>query len=140
MSAVATHQAHIGYQLIDEHHPDVTVIEFLSRDVVGPTQARELREQLESLDWSGFPQSVVIDFQNVRSLGSSAFGVIASFVRRFARVRVCNISNSLRLGASLIGLDDRVEFAASRDAAIRAAVADARRGQDDTEDYPIVTG
>ena len=128
MSPVATHQDHVGYQLIDEHHPEVTVIEFLSRDVVGPIQSAELREQLESLNWAGFPRNVVIDFQNVRTLGSSAFGVIASFVRRFGRVRVCNINNSLRLGAALIGLDDRVEFAVSREAAIHAAQADARRG------------
>jgi anti-anti-sigma regulatory factor len=139
MSSIATQQAHIAYDLIDDDHPEVTVIEFTSRDLVGPVQAHELRDQLESLVWSDLPRNTVIDFRNVRTLGSSAFGVIAGFVRQFGRVRVCNLSHSLRLGAALIGLDDWVEFADSRESAIRAAVNDATRGCEDTVDYPAMT-
>ena len=118
MSSIATQQAHIAYDLIDDQHPEVTVIEFTSRDLVGPVQAHELRDQLDSLVWSDLPRNTVIDFRNVRSLGSSAFAVIAGFVRQFGHVRVCNLSHSLRLGAALIGLDDWVEFADSRESAM----------------------
>jgi anti-anti-sigma regulatory factor len=140
MSSITAHEGFIAYELIDDEHPDVTVIEFSTGDILGPNQARELRDQLDLLMSSGVPRNVVIDFRNARTLGSSAFGVIARFVRRLARVRVCNISDSLRMGAALIGLDDWVDFAESREAAIRDAVDDARQGREDTTDYPVLTG
>ena len=80
----------------------------------------------------------MIDFRNVRTFGSSAFGVLAAFVRPFLSVKVCNISHNLRLGAALVGLDDWVEFAESRESAIAAAIDDAQRGCGDTEDYPVL--
>ncbi len=138
MSSVATHQNHIAYELINEDHPEVTVIEFLAGDILGPIQALELADQLDSLILSGVPRNVVIDFRNARTLGSSAFGVIARFVREVWRARVCNLGASLRLGASLIGLDDWVEFADSRESAIRAALEDATHSREETEDYPIM--
>jgi hypothetical protein len=82
------------------------------------------------------PHNFVIDFANARSLGSTAFGEIATFIRRAGRVRVCNLGNFLQLGASLIGLDDLVEVADGREQAIRAARRDWRRGEEDTVDYP----
>jgi anti-anti-sigma regulatory factor len=138
MTTSATVQSHIAYELIDEYKPEVTVIEFLSRDVVGPNQAQELREQLESLIWSGVPRNFVIDFGNARALGSSAFAVIAGFVRQVAHVRVCNLSQGLLLGASLIGLEEWVPLEESRESAIRKARGAARHGQDETEDYPVI--
>ena len=139
MSSIATQQALIAYELITDEHPDVMVIEFLTSDILGPLQARELREQLDSLISSGLPRNIVIDFRNARMLGSSAFGVIARFVRHVLRVRVCNINQSLRLGASLIGLDECVEFADSRESAVRAAIDDAMPSSEDTVDYPFAT-
>ncbi len=141
MSSVTAYESLIAYELIeDDHHPEVTVIEFSSGDILGPTQARELREELDILTSSGVPRNVVIDFKHARMLGSSAFGVIVRFVRRLASVRVCNISHSLRLGAALIGLDDWVHIADSRDAAIQDALGDARRAREETADYPCLTG
>jgi anti-anti-sigma regulatory factor len=136
MSTATITHAHIAYDLIDDERPEVVTIEFLSHEIAGPHLARELREQLESLIRPELPRNFVIDFANVRSLGSSAFGEIADFVRRVGRVRVCNLDNTLRLGASLIGLDPWVEFAESRQVAIRAALRDWRRGEEDTVDYP----
>jgi anti-anti-sigma regulatory factor len=136
MHAAPITQAHIACEAIGEHNPEVLVIEFLSPEIVGPIQARELAEQLDSLIRPGLPHQFVIDFANARSLGSTAFGEIARFVRRAGRVRVCNLGDILRLGASLIGLDDQVEFSPSRNQAIRAARKDWRRGEEDTVDYP----
>src|SRR5262245_36913560 len=136
MSTIATIQAHIAYELIDDNDPEVVVIEFLSHEIAGPAAARELGEQLDSLVRAALPRNFVFDFRNVHSLGSTAFGEIADFARRVGRVRMCNLDQILRLGASLIGLDDQVEFADSRQAAIRAAKRDARRGEEDTVDYP----
>jgi len=136
MSTAPLTQSHIAYETIGDHRPEVVVIEFLSHEIAGPVPAQELAEQLDSLIRPDLPRNYVIDFANVRSLGSTAFGEIAEFVRRVGRVRVCNLDRILRLGASLIGLEDRVEFADSRHHAIRAARQDWKRGEEDTVDYP----
>jgi anti-anti-sigma regulatory factor len=138
MPAASITQAHIACEAIGENNPEVLVIEFLSPDIAGPVQARDLAEQLDSLIRPGLPHNFVIDFARARSLGSTAFGEIAHFVRRAGRVRVCNLGRMIRLGASLIGLDDQVEFSPSRPQAIRAARRDWRRGEEDTVDYPDV--
>jgi anti-anti-sigma regulatory factor len=140
MSSSTTTQAHIAYELIEDKEPEVVVIEFLSHDIPGPLHALELKEQLASLIRPELPRNYVIDFRNVRALGSTAFGEIAEFVRRVGRVRVCNLDYTLRLGASLIGLDGRVEFCDSRHAAIREARRDWKRGEEDTVDYPDEAG
>jgi anti-anti-sigma regulatory factor len=134
-SATITH-AHITYDLIDDKHPEVVLIEFVSHEIAGPHHARELGEQLDSLIRPELPRNYVIDFANVRSLGSTAFGELVAFVRRVGRVRVCNLDSTLHLGATMIGLHDWVEFADSRAAAIRAARRDGRQGEEDTVDYP----
>ncbi len=137
--APITH-AHIAYEAIGEDAPEVLVIEFLGREIAGPAQARELAEQLDSLIRTGLPHNFVIDFANVRALGSTGFAEITHFARRAGRVRVCNLDDILRLGASLIGLDALVEFAESRAQAIRAARRDFRRGEEDTVDFPDAPG
>jgi anti-anti-sigma regulatory factor len=136
MSPETTIQAHIAYELIDDTHPDVVAIAFLSPEIVGPGNARELGEQLDFLRRSDLPQHFVIDFANVRAMGSSAFGEIVSFARKVGRLSICNMKENLRLGSALIGLDDCAEFTGSRRAAIHRARRAALRGQEDTVDYP----
>jgi len=138
MTTAPITQAHIACQAIGDNRTEVVVIEFLTREIAGPIQAQELAEQLDSLLRPGVPHNFVIDFANARSLGSTAFGEIAHFIRRAGRVRVCNLDGILRLGASLIGLDALVEFAEGRDQAIRAGRRDWRRGEEDTVDYPEI--
>jgi anti-anti-sigma regulatory factor len=132
MSTLATAQAHIAYELIDDNNPKVVVIEFLSQEIFCPGHAIEMGEQLRSLIRPDLPRNYVIDFAKVRSLGSTAFGAIVNFIRQVGRVRACNLDECLQLGAALIGLEDWVEFADNRHAAIRAA----RRSEEDTVDYP----
>lgn len=138
MSTTTTTQAHIAYEVIDDHDPDVVAIEFLSQEIAGPWHARELGEQLGSLIRPDLPQNFVIDFANVRWLGSTPFGEIVSFARKVGRLFVCNMHENLRLGASLTGLDVAAEFAANRRAAINGARRAAMQGEDeeDTVDYP----
>jgi hypothetical protein len=137
--ATATH-AHIAYELIGQDDPEVVVIMILSHQIVGPLESYELGEQLGALIHDDLPSNYVIDFDNVWSLGSTAFAEIARFVHRVWRVRFCNIDSTLQLGAALIGLEGSVEFCDSRHAAIRAARRDARRGEEDTVDYPCLAG
>jgi hypothetical protein len=136
MSTATIIQAHIAYELIEDTKHDVVVIEFVSHDILSPVHARELGEQLNSLIRPDSLQYFVIDFANARSLGSTAFGEIVSFVRKATPVWVCNLDHTLRLGASLIGLDDCTEFVANRRVAINEATRTARRDEEDTVDYP----
>jgi len=140
MSITSTARAHINYELIGEPTPEVMLIEFMSADIVGPTHARETGEQLASLVRDDLPRQVVLDFKGVRALGSTAFGEVVSFARgvrgRNGQVQVCNLRDTLRLGAALIGLDAHADFAADRQWAIYQARKSANRGEEDTVDYP----
>jgi anti-anti-sigma regulatory factor len=140
MSTATTIQAHISYELIGDANTDVVVIEFLSHVIADPVHAHELGEQLGSLIRPDLPQNFVIDFGNVRSLGSTAFGAMVAFAREAGQVKVCNIHGTLRLGAALSGLDDCVDYAISRQAAINLARNATRQALGDTAEYPIFAG
>jgi anti-anti-sigma regulatory factor len=138
MSVTTTSQAHIAYELIDDTDPEIVVIEFLTHEVASALHSRELGEQLESLIGTELPQHFVIDFANVRSLGSTAFGEIVAFARKVRHLGVCNMQDKLRLGASLVGLDDFVDLAANRRVAINQARRAAMQGLEETVDYPAL--
>jgi len=140
MSTATSIQAHIAYELIDGTNHDVVVIEFVTHDIISPVHARELGEQLNSLIRPHSLRYFVIDFANAQSLGSRAFGEIVSFVRKATPVWVCNLDDRLRLGASLVGLDDCAKFAANRRVAISEASRTARLDEEDTVDYPDWAG
>jgi anti-anti-sigma regulatory factor len=136
MSTATTMQAHIAYELIEDTNHDVVVIDFMSREITSTIHARELGEQLNSLIRPDSLQYFIIDFANVRSLGSTGFGEIVRFVRKAGPVWVCNLDPTLRLGACLIGLDECAKFAVNRRVAIKEAARTARADEDDTVDYP----
>jgi anti-anti-sigma regulatory factor len=136
MSATSSLQAHIAYESIHDTDPEVLVIDFLSTEFIGSITARELGEQLASMLHPDFTGAYVLDLGNVRSLGSSAFGELSAFARQARRPWICNMRQNLRLGAAMIGLDDHVEYAPNRKAAIDSARRAAIRGQEDTVDYP----
>jgi anti-anti-sigma regulatory factor len=108
--------------MIGALEPKVVVTEFLTREFASPIHTRELGEQLRSLIHPGSPRFFVLDFKNVRMLGSTGFAEILSFARQAGRVAVCNLPASLELGAALIGLEDHAEFAHDRQSAIDAAI------------------
>jgi anti-anti-sigma regulatory factor len=134
MSTTMTIQAHIAYELIENANHQVVIIDFLSHDITTTAHARELGEQLQSLIRPGPAQYFVIDCAGVRSLGSTAFSEIVSFVHKAKSVWVCNLENTLRFGAALIGLDNWAKFAANRHAAIEVAERTARWDEEDTLD------
>jgi hypothetical protein len=141
MTPTATIHAHITYELIDDYDPIVVVVEFLSQDIVGFNRSRELGDQLDSLIRPELPDIVVMDFGNVRWLGSTAFGEIVAFARKSRRLFICNMDRNLLLGAALIGLDDYVETVADRHEAIREAKRAAMRSEweDDTREAAELT-
>jgi anti-anti-sigma regulatory factor len=122
MSTSSIASPHIAYELIGASHPHVTVIEFLSKEILVPLHAQQLGEQLASLLRPGMPRRFVLDFRNVRTLGSTTYANIVAFARRVSsqggEVRVCNIRPMLRLGGDVLGLGEHVQFESSRQAAI----------------------
>jgi anti-anti-sigma regulatory factor len=138
MSHQTTIQTHIAYELLDDRHPHVVVVTFLSHEIAGPTQAHELREQLESLIRPELPHCFVIDFGNVRAFGSTAFGEIVAFAQKVGGLSVCNMRSSLRFGAAMIGLERYASPVSDRSAAIDDARKRAARGEADTGDYPVL--
>jgi anti-anti-sigma regulatory factor len=136
MSPTATIHAHITYELIGDSEPVVVVIDFQSPEILGSVHARELREQLASLAASELPHNFLIDFSNVRTLGSSAFTEILWFAHNVSRLTICNLKPQLRLGAAMVGLGDCAEITADRRSGINAARRAAIRDQEDTVDYP----
>jgi anti-sigma B factor antagonist len=129
--STTTTKAHIVYDLLDKTTPGVVVVEFVSRDLADPIHGRELGEQLDSLICPDLPMSFVLNFKDVRALGSTAFCEIAAFARRVrwwgGQVKACNLDPELSLGAALSGLIDHVEFAESLRTAIDMAREDANR-------------
>jgi anti-anti-sigma regulatory factor len=139
MSTATTTQAHIAYELIENTEHQVVIVEFLSHDIATTAHARELGEQLHLLICPDSIQYFVIDCAGVRSLGSTAFSEILSFVRDAKAVWVCNLDNQLRFGAALIGLDTWAKYAANRRAAIEEAERTARWREEDALGKPAGT-
>jgi len=136
MSIATASQAHIAYESIEDTNHELVVIKFVNHDIVSPRDAREFGDELHSLIRPQAHQYFVIDFAGVRALGNSAFGEIVSFGHKTRPVWVCNLDHTLRLGASLIGVDNWVRFAANRRAAIEDAEKTARWDEEDTVDWP----
>jgi anti-anti-sigma regulatory factor len=132
MSTATTIHAHIAYELIEDANHQVLIIDFLSPEISTSGHARELGEQLHSLIRSQPHQYFVIDFAGVRSLGSTAFSEIASFVQKAKSVWVCNLNSKLQIGADFVGLDAWARFAVNRLSAIEEAERTARRDKVDS--------
>jgi hypothetical protein len=134
MSTATTIESHIAYELIENTNHQLVIIEFLSHDIATTAHARELGEQLHSLIRPGPLRYFVLDCAGVCSLGSTAFSEIVSFVHEAKAVWVCNLDNTLRFGAALVGLDTWAKFAANRRAAIEEAERTARWAEEDALD------
>jgi anti-anti-sigma factor len=119
--AVSSH-AHIAFDVNDEMHPQVVIVEFLSRAIADPVQAAELGQQLGSLIRPDLPYRFVLDFEDVRSFSSTGFGALVSFILKVrqagGRVTICNMDEFVRFGADVIRLGDYAEFADDRQSAI----------------------
>jgi hypothetical protein len=135
MSTATFMQDHIAHESIEGPHHQVMVIEFVSSEITNPVQARELGAQLSMLILPHTPQYFVIDCTGLRSLGSTAFSEILSFVHSAKPVWICNLDHSLRSEAFAIGLENWARFAANRPAAIAEAERTARWDEEDAAGY-----
>ncbi len=114
--------AHITFDLNDETHTQVVIVEIRSRSVADPDHAAELSQQLCALIRPDLPRQFVLDFDGVRSFSSTAFGAVISFVLKArqagGQVAICNMDEFVRFGADVIRLGDYATFADDRRSAI----------------------
>lgn len=118
--------AHIGYERVE--HPHATIVSFLSHSIANPTQAQELGSQLAMLVPPDATPTFVLDFKDVRTFSSTAFGALVSFVFKVrkagGRVVICNMADVIRMGADIIRLGDYAPIVADRGAALDRLAAD----------------
>ena len=122
---VADH-AHISYAVDDHKHPRVVIVELLSHAIADPAHAAELSQQLSALIRPDLPCRYVLNFQGVRSLSSTAFGGLLSFILKVrhadGQVAICNMDEFVRFGADIIRFSDFAQFVGDRASACIAAV------------------
>jgi anti-anti-sigma factor len=123
--------AHVDFEVIDQ--PRATLVGVLSHSIADPEHAAELSRQLASLVRPELPNRYVLDFKNVRTFSSTAFGALVGFVLKVRKaggqVLIYNMDEFVRFGADIIRLGDYAPIVADRQAALdRLAVADAPSG------------
>ena len=121
--------AQISYAVDDHKRPRVVIVEFLSHAIADPTHAAELSQQLSMLIRPGLPCRYVLDVRGVRSLSSTAFGALLSFILKVrhadGQVAICNMDEFVRFGADIIRIGDFAQFTDDRASAV-AVVLEAR--------------
>ncbi len=121
-SAHDGHTALIAYDLVEESNPKVVIVEFLIHTIADPTLAAQLGQQLGSLIRPELPKQFLLDFKNVKTFSSTAFGALVSFILKVrdagGRVKLCNMNEFVRFGADVIRMGEFSEFATDRTTAI----------------------
>jgi anti-sigma B factor antagonist len=101
---------------------DIVVVEIVSKDLQGPTAARELGAELLLVTTQGLATRIVLNFHRNNYLSSTGFAVLFKLISRVTaqggKVAVCNMEPGLRLGAEIVGLDKVVSIYDSEAAAI----------------------
>ena len=112
---------HIHLRMLDD---DIVLVELLTRDLQGPSLAKELGVELNQVTHQNWANRLLINFQRVHLLSSTGFAVLFSLVRQVHQagrlVKFCDMAPELRLGADVVGLGKVTEIYESQDAAIQA--------------------
>jgi anti-anti-sigma factor len=101
---------------------DIVLVEIVSKDLQGPTAARELGAELSLVSAQEWAKRLVLNFSAIKYLSSTGFAAIFKLVKEFTavggQVAVSNLEPGLRLGAEIVGLDKVVPIYDSEAAAI----------------------
>ena len=88
---------------------DVAVVEVLAREVRFPQQAPELSYELGLVIAQDWAKRTLIDLSRTKYFSSTGFAVLAGLVKKARElehaVKFCGLTEELRVGADIIGLD-----------------------------------
>jgi anti-sigma B factor antagonist len=102
---------------------DVAVVEIRTRDLQGPTLARELSAELARVTDQEWATRLLVNFRRVTYLSSTGFAALFQLVSRARaegrEVKLCGMETSVRLGAEIVGLENLVEIHDDEAAALR---------------------
>lgn len=109
---------------------DVAVVEVLAKELRFPNQAQELSYELGLVIAQDWASKLLVNLCRTHYVGSTAFAVFFNLVAKARKegrmVKFCGLTEDVRIGADIIGLDQLVEFCATEDEAIEAF----KRGSD----------
>jgi anti-anti-sigma regulatory factor len=106
---------------------DVAVVEVMVVELNQPAFAAEFGAELQSLLAAKASDRFLIDFKRCRYMSSTAFGALFRFIKDAGaagvRVAVCGLAEPLKLGASLLMLDQYVPMVDDEAAGLAALAA-----------------
>ena len=93
---------------------DVAVVEIRTKDLHGPTLAKELGAELALVTAQEWARRLLVNFHRVAFLSSTAFAALFKLVARAKaegrEVKFCGMQPGVRLGAEIVGLDKIAEI------------------------------
>jgi anti-sigma B factor antagonist len=103
---------------------DVAVAEIRTKELHGPTQAKELGAELAQVAAQEWARRLLVNFGRVGFLSSTGFAALFNLVRQAKaegrEVRFCGMEPGVRLGAEIIGLDKIAEIHETEGSALLA--------------------
>jgi len=97
-------------------HPlrDVTVVNFVDASILDAQQVQQLGQELFDLVDKQARRKIVLDFEKVRFLSSSALGVLITLRKKTdaikAKIVFCNLRDELRKVFKITNLEKMFEF------------------------------
>jgi anti-sigma B factor antagonist len=103
---------------------NVAVVEIRTKELLGPTQARELGAELAMVTAQEWAKRLLVNFGRVGFLSSTGFAALFKLVSRAKaegrQVKFCCMEPGVGLGAEIVGLDQIVEIHETEGSALLA--------------------
>jgi len=103
---------------------DVAVVEVLARELRFPNQAQELSDELGLVVAQEWAAKTLVNLSRTQFIGSTSFAVFFRLVARAKEqsrsIKFCGLSEDVRIGADIIGLDKLAEIYDTEDEAIES--------------------
>jgi len=120
MTAATPDFENIKMSMVD----DVAVVEVLAKEVRFPQQAQELSYELGLVIAQDWAKKTLINLSRTKYFSSTGFAVLAGLVKKARELghvlKFCALSDELRVGADIIGLDKLASIYATEDDALIA--------------------
>lgn len=103
---------------------DVAVVEVLARELRFPNQAQELSDELGLVVAQEWAAKTLINLSRTQFIGSTSFAVFFRLVAKAREqgrsIKFCSLSEDVRIGADIIGLDKLAEIYDTEDEALES--------------------